>query len=69
MCISISSLIKDLFVGLAILFIGSLMNFDWFFWLLVLLYVLRPFIDALKDSLDHLAEKLRQYNLKNRPPH
>ena len=65
MCISISSLIKDLFVGLAILFIGSLMNFDWFFWLLVLLYVLRPFLDALKDSLDDLAEKRRQ----NRSPH
>ena len=62
--------IKNIFLILLFLFLGILMEFDWFFWLLFLYYyVLRHFIDPLKDSLDALTEKLRQYNLKNHPPH
>ena len=56
----ISGFIKDIFIGLAILFVGFVMNFDWFFWLLLLVYVLRPFINELTHRLN---------NLKNRPPH
>ena len=57
--------IKNIFLILLFLFIGIVTEFDWRFWLLFLFYILRPFIYALKYSLDNLNEKLR----KNRPPH
>ena len=61
----ISGFIKDIFIGLAILFVGFVMNFDWRFWLLVLLYVLRPFTDELAHRLKNRLQNRRQ----NHPPH
>ena len=48
---------KNIFLILFFLFVGIVTGFDWRFWLLLLLYVLRPFIDELA------------YRLQNRPPH
>ena len=54
-------LIKDAIKGISLtlffLFVGIVVNFDWFFWLLLLLFVLRPFIAELT------------HRLQNRPPH
>ena len=52
----IKDAIKGIFLVLFFLCIGILVNFDWFFWLLLLLYVLRPFIKEL------------EHRLKNHPP-
>ena len=65
--------IKNIFWVLIFLFVGIVTSFDWRFWLLLLLYVLRPFIEELAHRLNYrlknLAEKLRQNRLQNRPPH
>ena len=53
--------IKNIFWVLIFLFVGIVTGFDWRFWLLLLLYVLRPFIDE-------LAYRLKN-RLQNRPPH
>ena len=53
--------IKNIFLVLFFLFIGILVNFDWFFWTLLLFYVLRPFIDELAHRLKNRSQ--------NHPPH
>ena len=57
----IKNAIKNIFLVLFFLFVGIVVNFDWFFWLLLLFYVLRPFI----DELTHRLQNRRQ----NYPPH
>ena len=63
----IKNAIKNIFLILLFLFIGLVTEFDWRFWLLFLVYLHRPFIDAATHSLNRLSEKLDNYN-KNRPP-
>ena len=56
----VGEIVKISFVTLVFLAFGFALEFNWFFWLLVLFYILRPYIDALTNRLN---------NLKNRPPH
>ena len=57
----IKDAIKGIFLVLFFLFIGIVVNFDWFFWLVLLLYILRPFI----KELEHRLKNRHQ----NHPPH
>lgn len=61
--------IKNIFLILFFLVLGIVMEFNWLFWLFVLICVHKPFIDAAAYSLNIRAEKLRQNRLKKHPPH
>ena len=53
----IKNAIKNILLVWFFLFIGIVVNFDWFFWLVLLLYILRPFIKEL------------EHRHQNHPPH
>lgn len=53
--------IKNISWVLVFLFVGLVTGFDWRFWLLLLLYVLRPFIDELAHRLKNRSQ--------SHPPH
>ena len=69
----IGEIVKIFFKTLVFLVIGFALEFNWFFWLLVLYYILRLQIDDLvrrfNNRIQNLRENLRQNRLKNHPPH
>ena len=57
----IGEIVKFCFKGLIFFAFGFALEFNWFFWLLVLFYILRPYIDDLVHRLKNRSQ--------NHPPH